>query len=124
MFRAFLAFALVFPAIAAAQTPAQNNGKYLVTFRAGTPPNQRAATVQRAGGKLRFNYSILDAVAISEANPGILSQLRNDPSVQEIVPDLPVFAFQDTVNVRPNAKPGSGGGGGGTPAQVTPLGVS
>ena len=121
MLRVFIAIALASPVIAQAQAPGQNDGKYIVTFTAGTPQAQRAAAVQRAGATLRFNYSIVDAVAIRVANPNALAALRNDPSVRSIVPDRPVQAFQSSNGVGTNAKPGSGGGG--TGGQVVPEGV-
>jgi subtilisin len=107
--------------IAQAQTPGPNDTKYVVTFQAGTSQTQRAAAVQRAGGLVRFNFSIVDAVAITAPNANALTALRNDRSVLSIARDLPVYASQNANGVGANAKPGSGGTV--TPGQVVPEGV-
>ena len=93
-----------------------NDGSYIVTFRAGTSQADRAASVRRAGAILRFNYRIVDAVAIT-GNINALAALQREITVLEIIPDRPVRAFQS-----PNARPGGGGSGGGT-GEVVPEGV-
>jgi subtilisin len=121
MLHILIALVLAFPILAQAQTPASGDGKYIVTFQPGTSQSERAAAVQRAGGVLRFNYSIVDAVAVRVPNANVLAALRNEPSVVRIVPDRPVHAFQSGNGVAANAKPGAGGGG--TSGQVIPEGV-
>ena len=85
-------------------SPAGGAGDYIVTFRAGTSRADRAASVQRAGAALRFNYTIVDAVAVTIPNANAFAALQRDPSVLEIIPDREVEAFQS--------------------AQVTPAGVA
>jgi len=122
MSRSFvLAIALAVPMIAGAQAPPQNDGKYLVVFRDGTPQIERTAAVRRAGGALRFNYSLVNAAAVTVANPAALDALGKDPSVLRVVPDHAVHAFQNASSVEKSGKPGSGGGG--STGQVIPLGV-
>lgn len=120
MSRFLIAVILAFPVFAFAQAPGQDDGKYIVTFREGTSQAQRAAAVQRAAGELRFNYSIVNAVAIRITNPNTLAALQRDPSVLSIVPDRKVSAFQESNGVGANAKPG---GGGSSSGQVIPSGV-
>lgn len=78
------------------QTPSGNDGNYIVTFRPGTSQADRAASVRRAGASLRFNYSIVDAVAIAGAGVNMIAALQGDISVLEIIPDRPVQAFSQT----------------------------
>src|SRR5689334_16334535 len=104
-------------AVAQAQVPGQDD-RFIVTFRPGTTLSQRAAAVQRAGGALRFNYSVVDAVGIRGANPYVQAALRNDPTVLRIVPDLEIEAIQGPGGVVANGKPSGGGS-----SQVTPAGV-
>jgi subtilisin len=99
---------------------AQRDGKYLVTFRAGTSQADRAAVVTRAGGSVRFNYSIVDAVAIRVQNANALAALQGNPNVLSIIPDRAVHAIPGSVEAK--GKPGAGGGGGSTP-EVIPEGV-
>ena len=73
-------------------------------FRPGTSQAERAAAVQRAGGKLKFNYSIVDAVAITGSNPNVLEALQREPSVESIIPDREVHAFQHTVGIEAKRK--------------------
>ncbi|MBI4464308.1 MAG: S8 family serine peptidase [Acidobacteria bacterium] len=72
------------------------SGNYIVTFRSGTSQADRAASVRRAGAALRFNYSIVDAVAITGAGVNEIAALQRDISVLEIIPDRPVRAFAQT----------------------------
>jgi len=106
-------------AVAQAQVPGQDDG-FIVTFKPGTAHSQRAAAVQRAGGELRFSYSVVDSVAIRGANPDVLAALRNDPSVVGIVSDFETHAIQGSDGAAPNGKPSGGGGS----TQVIPAGVS
>src|SRR5262245_29531502 len=120
MIRVALVIVLAFSAVAQAQPPGQSD-RFIVTFRPGTSQTQRAASVQRARGVVRFNYSIVDSVAIHGANPSVLAALRNDPSVVRIVPDREIQAIEGPNDLVANGKSGSGGGGGSS--QVTPQGV-
>ncbi|OFW27286.1 MAG: hypothetical protein A3J28_13370 [Acidobacteria bacterium RIFCSPLOWO2_12_FULL_60_22] len=102
-----------------------SDSNYIVTFRPGTSQADRAASVRRAGASLRFNYSIVDAVAITGAGVNVIAALQGDISVLEIIPDRAVRAFQAD-QASGNARPGGGGGGGGgevIPAGVTRVGV-
>src|SRR5690242_15062321 len=55
-----LSLLLGLPAILSAQT----SQDYIVRYRAGASPSSRAASVRRAGARLRFNYTIIEGVAI------------------------------------------------------------
>ena len=91
---------------------AQGPQNYIVTFRDGTIPAVRAVAANNAGASLRFNYSIINAIAVTIPNANALAAFENNPSVLSIVPDLPVFAFQQA-----NAK---GGGRGKPPKDEDP----
>src|SRR6266567_4039803 len=122
MIRFALMAILAFSAVAQAQAPGRDDSKHIVTFRQGTPQGERANAVQRAGGKLRFNYSTVDAVAITAATPNVLAALGREPSVLNIVPDRDVHAIQGaTTSIRINRK-GSTSGTTST-CQVIPQGV-
>jgi subtilisin len=110
---------LALPVIAQAQTP--GDGKYIVMFRAGTSPAERATAVRGTGAALRFNYSIVDAVAIRIPNPNAIAALQRHSSVVNIVPDRAVHAIPAAGSVGQMAKPGAGGGG--NNGQVVPEGV-
>jgi subtilisin len=99
---------------------AQGPSRYIVTFRPGTDRGNRARAVANHGAALRFNYSSVDAAAVTIPNDDALSALMNDPSVMAVVPDRRVSAYQD---VRGNAKATGKPGGGGS-AQVVPAGVT
>jgi subtilisin len=118
-----LALVLFLGGVANAQlfTPAQQGGNpndYLVAFRPGTSQAQRAAATQGAGAMIRFNYQLVDGVAVRIPNPNALAALQRNPSVLSIIPDRAVHAFQ---SIEGKGKPG---GGSGTPAQVVPAGVT
>jgi subtilisin len=118
---AFMVFA---PLVGTAS--AQDNPDYIVRYRSGASRESRANSVQRAGGLLRHNYSIVDAAAVTVRNPNVLAALQGDPDVLSVFPDHTVFAFQHgnaADDVQANGKPG---GGGGTPppsGDVFPAGV-
>lgn len=76
---------------------ARTSGNFIVTFRPGTSQVDRAAAVRRTGAVLRFNYSIVDAVAITGAGVNEIAALQREISVLEIIPDRPVQAFGQTV---------------------------
>src|SRR5262245_48250654 len=92
MIRALLVI-LSLSAVAQAQVPGQHDG-FIVTFKPGTSHSQRAAAIQRAGGEVRFSYSVVDAVAIKGVNPYVQAALQRDPSVVSIVPDFEIQAIQ------------------------------
>src|SRR5213593_1243790 len=97
MFRIAFMLVLAFSAVAQAQSPGQEKEKqekHIVKFRPGTSQAERAAAVQRAGGKLKFNYSIVDAVAITGSNPNVLAALQREPAVESIVVDREIHAIQ------------------------------
>ncbi len=102
---------------------AQGPQNFIVTFRDGTIPAVRAASVGRAGASLRFNYTIVNAAAVTVPNDNALGRLQNDPSVLSIVPDRPVFAFQQANKKPDNPGGGNGNGGGGKDEEVVPAGV-
>src|SRR5213596_857456 len=94
MFRVAFMLVFAFSAVAQAQPPGQEKQeKHIVKFRPGTSQAERAAAVQRAGGKLKFNYSIVDAVAITGSNPNVLAALQREPAVESIVVDREVHVI-------------------------------
>jgi len=54
---------------------------YVVTFRDGTIPAVRAVAANNVGATLRFNYSIINAIAVMVPNPNALAAFENNPSV-------------------------------------------
>src|SRR5678815_1795185 len=132
-FRSLLVFSLCSILVLGAALPAaaQGNG-YIVSFDEGTPRNARAAAAARHGATVRYNYSIIDAVAVSVPNENAIRGLLGEVSVRSITRDFEVHASPAAVsndnaseNAHANGKPGSGGGGTPPPppAQVVPLGV-
>ncbi len=97
------------PAVGAA---AASQDDYIVTFRPGLSQAERAAAVVRAGANARFNFSIINAVAVRVPNANVLAAIQRDMRVASIVPDRPVHAF---------GKPTQPGGG--SSVQVIPEGV-
>jgi len=95
---------------------ADHGGRYIVSFRPGTTPDDRAAVAARAGALLRFNYRVVEAIAVRVPNANALAALQAQPSVQAIIPDRPVYAIQ-AAGVSGKGKPGP------PSAQVTPEGV-
>src|SRR5206468_3276734 len=92
--------------------PAQTFGprqtdRYIVMFHPGNSKAKRGAAAARAGASVRFNYDIVDAVAVSVPSQAALAMLRQDRDVLQIIPDQPVFLL-----------------GGVTSTQVTPAGVT
>ena len=106
---------------------AQGPQDFIVTFREGTIPAVRAVSVGRAGAALRFNYTIVNAAAVTVPNDNALARLRNDPSVLSIAPDRPMFAFQQANGKGNGKKPPKDDGGGDPPLpppEVVPSGVA
>jgi subtilisin len=97
-----------------------NSQDYIVSFRAGTGPSERAQVVLQAGAQARFNYTIVDAAAVRVPNENALAALQRHPRVESIVPDRVMTAIQS-----PNAKPNKPGGGGdsGAGGEIMPEGV-
>ena len=105
---------------------AQSND-YIVSFQRGTPKAARAAVAARHGA-LRYNYGIVDAVAVTVTNENALRALSREAGVQSITPDHPVFASQSVHASERASEMGKGKPGGNTPpppppTQVTPAGV-
>jgi len=98
-------------------TPAIPGG-FIVMFQPGSAATARESKLQAVGATVRFNYSVVDAAAISDANPNVIAALLGDSSVTSIIPDRLVQAIGAQL---PNL------GGGGTQAaagsQVIPAGV-
>src|SRR2546425_5569246 len=70
---------------------AQVQSGYIVMFRPGTTQAARADLARRAGAVMRFNYSIVDAIAVRALNANALALLQQDRSVIAIVPDFPIY---------------------------------
>jgi len=95
------------------QPPASRNfGRHIVRFEAGTVKPDRAAAAARAGASVRFNYDVVESMAI-EAPASALRGLMNNPHIMEILPDRGVFS----TGFAP-------AGGTQTSSQVTPSGVT
>jgi subtilisin len=95
---------------------AQGSENYIVQFREGTSAEARAAVVRGAGAALGVNFGRVNAAAVKVPNANALTALVNNPFVRAVVPNRPVFAYQ-------NGKGKPGGAGGGT-TQVVPAGVA
>src|SRR5439155_25118688 len=87
--------------------------RYIVLFQPGNSKADREATASRHGASVRFNYDVVDAIAISVPSQAALAMMRNDNKVREVIPDRPVFLTG-----------GAAGGAGSTSSQVTPAGVT
>ncbi len=97
---------------------------YIVTFRDSTPQADRAAAVRAAGARVRFNYSIINAAAVTVPNANALAALGRNPRVLRITRDLPVRAIVNANKRGGNGGgPNGGGGGGGGSSQIIPDGV-
>ena len=101
---------------ATAQTPASRDfSGYIITFKPGTAKGKIKNYGTDAGAKVKHNFDIVDAVAIttdSSSDDKVKNKVKNDPDVLEMVQDLAVFAL------------GGGAGGGGGTSQTTPSGVT
>src|SRR5213594_252902 len=73
-------------------TNAQVPSGFIVMFEPGTTSAARADSAQRAGAFVRFDYSIVEAIAIETVDANALAILQQDRSVIAIVPDWPIFA--------------------------------
>ena len=90
----------------------RNISRYIVRFRPGTGNSDRAVAAARVGARVRFNYDIVESIAIEVPAPA-LQGLLNDPNVIEIVPDRAVFSTGFAAAARTTSS-----------TQVTPSGVS
>ena len=113
--RLVVAFLLVMQATAGVVL-AQGPENYIVRFREGTGAAARDAAVRRAGAALGRNFGRVSAAAVAVPNANVLTALLDDPSVLAVIPNRPVFAYQ-------NGKGKPGGAAGGT-TQVVPAGVA
>src|SRR5678815_3481536 len=86
-FRSLLVFSLCSTLVLGAALPAaaQGNG-YIVSFDEGTPRNARAAAAARHGATVLYNYSIIDAVAVSVPNENAIRGLLVYASVRRLTP--------------------------------------
>jgi len=119
--RAASVWRLVVAALLVMQGPAgvaraQGLDNYIVRFREGTSAAARAAVVRGAGAALGVDFRRVNAAAVKVPNENALAALRNNQSVLAVIPNRPVFAFQ-------NGKGKPGGGGSGS-TQVVPAGVA
>jgi subtilisin len=101
---------------------AQNNNDFIVSFDAGTSQNARAAAAARHGAAVRFNYRIIDAIAVTIPNENAMRGLLGEGSVRSITPDFPVFASQSAQGIA-HGKPGGGGGVAPPSPEQVPPGV-
>src|SRR5262245_29592024 len=106
---------------AGASSAAAQSNDFIVSFHPGTPQGRKAAAAVRHGAGVRFNYNIINAIAVTVPNENALRRLAQEPDVQDITPDYPVFATQ-SANAGNKGKPG-GGSGGGSNSEVVPAGV-
>ena len=107
-------------AMCAATAQAQGSQDYIVRFADGASPADRHGAAVNAGAAERFIYQGVKAAAVRVPNDQALRRLQAQAFVVSVVPDRAVSAHQ-SAEARGAANPG--GGGGGTPAQVTPAGV-
>lgn len=88
----------------------------IVAFRDGVSPAQREAKIRQVGGKLRVNFRLLNAAAVTVHDEATLAALQSDPDVMAVIPDR-------VVQARPKpdkpGKPGNGGGGGSSGQSVS-----
>jgi subtilisin family serine protease len=97
---------------------AQGSENYIVRFREGTSAASRIGVVRGAGAALGKSFGRVNAAAVRVPSTDALTFLLSNPSVLAVIPNRPVFAYQNG-----KGKPGGGGGGGGT-TQVVPAGVA
>src|SRR5213593_2099502 len=107
-----LAALLIFAVAASAQVPSG----FIVMFQPGTTEAARAVSAQSAAAVVRFNYSIVDAIAIDAVDANALAILQQDRSVIAIVPDWPIYAVAAQL---PSILPGPNPSG----TQTIPAGV-
>jgi subtilisin family serine protease len=81
-----------------------NSGQYIVTFEPSTGRSQRAQIAQQVGADVRFNYTVINGIAISVGSDQALNALRNNPRVAGIFQDGVV---QDMAKPQAPAAPGT-----------------
>ena len=117
----FTASGMLFSASYGPKSP--NSARYIVQLRSGVNPKAVASLYSsRPGSKIRrvFTRAIHGFAGVLSAEA--VAQLKRDPNVLQVVPDLPVFAIG-----KPNKpdKPGKGHGKPGSPSDDTiPAGVT
>src|SRR5690242_7985038 len=67
-------------------------GGFIVMFQPGSATAARELTLQSAGAIVQFNYSVVEAAAITNADPNVIAALLGDSTVIGIVPDRVVEA--------------------------------
>ena len=107
---------LTFALAANAQVPTG----FIVMFQPGTAEAARADSAQRAGAVMRFNYSIVDAIAVTALDVNAFAILQQDRSVIAIIPDWPIYG--DGAQL-PSIGPAATGSTQTTPAGVKRVGV-
>jgi subtilisin len=115
-----MTFLVVLASFAAfASSAAAQSNDYIISFNPGTSQQRKAAAAAQHGVGVRFNYRIVNAIAVRVPNENALRRLQQESDVLSITPDFPVFATQSA-----NAGKGKpGGGGGGSSLEVVPAGV-
>ena len=108
---------LTFALAANAQVPSG----FIVMFRPGTAEAARAGSAQSAGAAMRFNYSIVDAIAVTALDANALAILQQDPSVIAIIQDWPIYG--DGAQLPPPIGPSPPGSTQTIPAGVKRVGV-
>ena len=96
---------------------AQGTDEYIVQFQNGTSAASRRAAGAGAGATVRFVFNAVSAVAVRVPNDQVMAALMRNPAVVGIVPNRPVFAYQNSRAAGNNNK------GGGTQSQILPAGV-
>ena len=97
MMASVAATVFIFVWSASAQVPNTPRG-HIVIFREGTPPAARASSIARAGGSVRFNYNVVDAVGVNLLDASAIGALQRDSSVTAIIPDRVMHAIQQPVD--------------------------
>jgi subtilisin family serine protease len=99
--------------------PAKRPNGYIVHFAKGTSQGARALAAFQAGAAIGYNYSSVEAIAVTVPNENALNALKRNGAVTKVAPDFVVEAAV----VRGEARGGKPGGGGGTPPPPS-LGLS
>src|SRR5207249_991950 len=68
--------AVSYQASSGTQTPAsRDTTRYIVTFNRGTDKPSRAAAASRRGASVRFNYDVVDAIAIEVPSAAVAGMM-------------------------------------------------
>ncbi len=90
---------LAAPAFSACPDPATDPDEVstpclaILSFDSGVSPSDRASIARGSGAILRFNFNIVDAAAVFVPNERAYWSLASHPSVDRMLPDMPVQAF-------------------------------